>query len=109
MSVTCFGVDREEILWVASSDTITETTRRSSEVRVLRLDTDDWNILWRILHDGWVVDRIRGEGSIVIDILNLRKTEGKTDRNREWALLTFIVFSIRDGFELAVVLIKHDW
>lgn len=88
-SVTCFGINWEEILRVASSDAITETTRRSSEVRVLCLDTDDWNIFWRILHDGWVVDRIRGEGSIVIDIFYLRETkeEGKMQRKRESGLL----------------------
>lgn len=39
--LTCFGVDREEILRVASSDAITQTTGCGSEVRVLCLDTDD--------------------------------------------------------------------
>lgn len=41
VSVTCFGVDREEILRVASRDAITQTTGRGGEVRVLCLDADD--------------------------------------------------------------------
>lgn len=41
VSLTCFWVDREEILRVASSDAITQTTGSGGEVRVLRLDTDD--------------------------------------------------------------------
>lgn len=83
MSLTCFGVDREEILRVASSDAITQTTGRGGEVGVLRLDTDDRHILWRVLHDDWVVDRIRGEGSIIIDILYLREKEGRRKKKRK--------------------------
>lgn len=83
VSPTCFWVDREEILRVASSDAITQTTGRGSEVRVLRLDTDDGYILWRVLHDDWVVDRIRGEGSIIIDIFYLRDKEGRR-KKRGW-------------------------
>lgn len=75
--LTWLWVDREEILRVASSDTITQTTGSGSEVRVLRLDTDDWHILWRVLHDDWVVDRVRGERSIIIDILYLREKEDR--------------------------------
>lgn len=40
-SLTCFGVDREEILRVASTDAITQSAGRGGKVRVLRLDTDD--------------------------------------------------------------------
>lgn len=71
--LTCFGVDREEILRVACSDAVTQTTGSGGEVRVLRLDTDDGHILRRVLHDNWVVDRVRGEGSVIIDILYLRQ------------------------------------
>lgn len=41
VSLTCFWVDREEVLRVAGSDAITQTAGRGGEVRVLRLDTDD--------------------------------------------------------------------
>lgn len=58
VSLTCSGVDREEILRVASSDAITQTTGSGGEVRVLRLDTDDRHILWRVLHYYWVVDGV---------------------------------------------------
>lgn len=56
--LTCFWVDGEEILRVARSDAVTETTGRGGEVGVLRLDTDDRHVLWGVLHDDRVVDRI---------------------------------------------------
>lgn len=86
MSVTCFGIDREEILRVASRDAITQTTGRGGEVRVLCLDADDRHILRGVLHDGWVVDRIRGERSIIIDIFYLkeeRSEEGEEEEEEE--------------------------
>lgn len=58
VSLTCSGVDREEILRVASSDAITQATGSSGEVRVLCLDTDDRHILWRVFHYYWVVDGV---------------------------------------------------
>lgn len=58
LKITCFGVDGEEILRVASGDAVTQTTGSGGEVRVLRLDADYWHILWRVLHDNRMVDRI---------------------------------------------------
>lgn len=83
MSPTCFGVDREKILWVASSDAIAQTTGSGGEVRVLSLNTDDWHILWRVLHDNRVVDRVRGEGGIIVDIFYLRGKEGEEEEGKK--------------------------
>lgn len=58
LNFTCFGVDREEVLRVASGDSVTQATGCGGEVRVLRLDVDDRHILWRVLHHDWVVDWI---------------------------------------------------
>lgn len=56
--LTCFRVDGEEILRVASCDAITQTAGYGGEVRVLGLDTDDGHVLWRVLHDDRMVDGI---------------------------------------------------
>ena len=74
-SPTCFGVDREEVLRVAGGDAITQAARCGGEVGILRLDADDGHVLWRVLHHDRVVDGIRGEGSVVIDVFYLRKED----------------------------------
>lgn len=72
---TCSGVDGEEILRITSSNAITQAAGFGRKVRVLRLYLNDWHILWRVLHDDWMVDRIRSEGGIIVDIFNLEGTE----------------------------------
>lgn len=72
---TCSGVDGEEILRITSSNAITQAAGFGRKVRVLRLYLNDWHILWRVLHDDWMVDRIRSEGGIIVDIFNLKGTE----------------------------------
>ena len=76
--LTCLGVDGEEVLWVAGSDAVTEATGRGSQIGVLRLDTDHRHVLGRVLHDNRVVDRIGGQGGIVVHILHLRGREKRT-------------------------------
>ena len=70
--LTCFGIDGEEVLRVASSDAVTKASGRGAGVWVLSLNTYDGNILGRVLHDDWVVDRVRGQRGVVIDILYLK-------------------------------------
>lgn len=78
--LTSFGVDGEEILRVARSDAVTQPTGSGGEIGVLRLDTDDGHVLRRVLHDNRVVDRVRGEGSVVVDVLHLRENDGAEQR-----------------------------
>lgn len=82
-NLTRSGVDREEILWVASGDAVTKAAWSGGEIRVLGLDTDDWHILCWVLHDNWVVDRVRGEGSVIVDILHLREREREDKEEKE--------------------------
>lgn len=79
-SPTCFGVDGEEILRVAGGDAVTQATGRGGEVGVLRLDADHRHVLRRVLHDDRVVDGIRGEGGVVVDIFYLTREEKKARR-----------------------------
>lgn len=72
---TCFGVDGEEVLRVAGSDAVAQTAGFGCEVGVLRLDLNDRHVLRSVLHDNWVVDGIRGEGGIIVDIFDLREKD----------------------------------
>ena len=70
--LTCLGINGEEVLRVAGSDAVTKSSGYGAGVWVLSLNTYDGNILGRVLHDDWVVDRVRGQRGVVIDILYLK-------------------------------------
>lgn len=71
--MTCFRVNGEEVLRIACTDSITETIGHSRQIRVLRLDADNGNIFWWVLHDNRMVDGIRRQWGIVINIFHLRE------------------------------------
>lgn len=67
--ITCFGIDYKEVLGISTCNPVSQFFI-SAGVRVLGLDLNDRYILRGVFHDGWVIDRFRGEGGVVIHILH---------------------------------------
>lgn len=67
--ITCFGVDYKEVLGISTCNPVSQLLV-SAGVRVLGLDLNDRYILGGVFHDSWIIDRLRGEGGVVIHILH---------------------------------------
>lgn len=72
-ALTCSRVDGEEVLWIPADNLVAEPVLASGgrRVRVLGLDLDHGDVTGGVFADGWSIERLRRQRSIVVDVFHL--------------------------------------